>query len=99
MKKILKNVLITFLIVFFILSFVNLIFQIIQHYFVVTPQIIELAESVSKEGISTEDSYRMLASVYAAGYGDKIEIQIMILLISISLSVLISLIFTYLKKK
>lgn len=98
MKKFLKNTLITFLTIFFILSFANLISQIIQHYFVVTPQIIELAESIKENRISSEESYQMLASVYAAGYGDKIQIQIMILLISILFSLAISLIFTFEEK-
>lgn len=98
MKKFLKNIIISFLIIFFMLSIINLVFQIIKHYYVVTPKIIELAESVKDTGISSEDSYQMLASVYAAGYGDKIQIQIMILIISILLSVIIGLILTFEEK-
>ena len=98
MKKFLKNAIISFLIIFFILSIINLVFQVIQHYFIVTPQIIELAESVKENGISAEESYQILSSVYAAGYGDKIQIQIMILLISVLLSVVIGLIFTFEEK-
>lgn len=98
MKKFFKNTLISFLIIFFLLSIINLVAQIIQHYFVITPQIIELAESVKNVGISAEESYQMLASVYSAGYGDKIQIQIMILIISILLSLAIGLIYTFEKK-
>ena len=98
MKKFLKNAIISFLIIFFILSIINLVFQVIQHYFVVTPQIIELAESVKENGISGEESYQMLASVYAAGHGGKIQIQTMILIISILVSVTIGLILTFEEK-
>ena len=98
MKKFLKNAIISFLIIFFILSIINLVFQIIQHYFIVTPQIIELAEGVKENGISSEESYQMLASMYAAGYGDKIQIHIMILIISIFLSIIIGLILTFEEK-
>lgn len=98
MKRFLKNTIISFLIIFFILSIINLGFQVIQHYFVVTPQIIELAESVKGNAISTEESYQLIASVYAAGYGNKIQIQIMILLISMLLSIGISLILTFEEK-
>ena len=89
MKKFLKNIIISFLIIFFMLSIINLVFQIIKHYYVVTPKIIELAESVKDTGISSEDSYQMLASVYAAGYGDKIQIQIMILIKHLSLRMML----------
>ena len=98
MKDFLRTTLIAFLIIFFMLSFINLISQVIKHYFVITPQIIELAESVKDKGISPEDSYQILASVYEAGYGDKIQIQIMILLISILVSVAVSLIFIFEEK-
>lgn len=98
MKNFLKNAIISFLIIFFIFSFINLISQIIQHYFVVTPRLIELAETVKENGISGEESYQTLASIYAAGYGNKIEIQTMILFISILLSIPASLILTFEEK-
>ena len=90
MKKYLKNTLMIFLIIFFILSIANLIFQTIQYYFVTTPQIIEFAESIQNNGISGEDSYQIIASVYAAGHANKIKNQIIILLISSLLSIVIS---------
>lgn len=98
MKKFLRNTLMLFLIIFFILSFINLISQIIHHYFVEMPYVIKLAKSVTETGISGEKSYSMLASVYAAGYGDKIEVQTMILFTSILLSISASLILTFEEK-
>ena len=98
MKKFLKNAMILFLIIFFILSIINLIYQVVQHYFDIVPRLIEESETIRDTGISGEDAYRLIPSVYALGFGNKIQIQIMILVISILLSIAISLIFTFEEK-
>ena len=95
MKKILKNIALSIIIIYFILSIIFLVKQVIYEYTVVIPGIIQIAEEVSRKEISGEESYQLLASVYQAGYGDKIEIQVSVLVVSLILGILIGLVMTF----
>ena len=94
MKKFLKNAVLIMLVSCFILNIVNLAWQYVEHYKVVQ-EILEIAKQRSQESITVEESYELLASVYSAGFGNKIEIQAGIIVLSIVLGITIGIIVTF----
>lgn len=98
MKKFWKNVILSLLIIYFILSIINLMGQVIREYTINIPGMIRYVEELSEQGIPKDETYTIIASVYSAGYGNKIEIQTGILGISLVLSIIIALVITFEEK-
>lgn len=97
MKKFFKNAVIIMLVSCFILNIIQLIGIEIEKYTIVQ-EVIKVAEEVRNNGISSEEAYITLASVFSAGWGNKELIQIGILGVSIILGITLGMIKTFEEK-
>lgn len=97
MKKFFKNAIIIMLVSCFIFNIINLIWLHIEHY-TILQNIVETAKELSKQTITGQETYQVLASFYQVGYGNKMAIQTGIILLSILLGITIGLVITFEEK-
>lgn len=98
MKKFFKNALLIMLVICFVLSVVNLIASAIYQYSVVIPELIELSEELKQKGITGEEVYGLMSSIYYISNGNQIAIQTGIIGISIFLGIILGMIVTFEEK-
>lgn len=97
MKKFLKNAVLIMLVSCFIFNIVNLLWMYVEHCKVVQ-EIMDIAKQRNEEIITMEEGYELLASVYSAGFGNKVAIEAGIIVISLVLGITIGMIITFEEK-
>ena len=95
MKRFFKNMLFIMLITCFILNIVNLIASARYQYSVVIPGLMELAEEVKQKGVTGEEAYELIPSVYYISNGNQIARQAGIIGLSVFLGITLGMIVTF----
>lgn len=98
MKRFFKNMSFIILITCFILNIVNLIASARYQYSVVIPGLMELAEEVKQKGVTGEEAYELIPSVYYISNGNQIAIQAGSIGLSVFLGITLGMIITFEEK-
>ena len=98
MKFFLKNTVVIFLIIFFILSVFYFIDQEVETR-IAAFVVMNEAEKLSKDGIPAEKTNSLMASTFYAGVGNRRERRNQLFLASIASSLVISFAYTFYKNR